>query len=803
MKALNAFGGRLVIALSVAVALLPGIVPNLACAAGASVAAPDPNKLEEVVVTAEKRTSTVQATPFSVTALTGPQLAAEGVTGLASLAGDTPGISIRSSGPGQTELEMRGLSSSGGSAPTVGFYIDDVPLSPPAASLNGKVVVDPDLFDLNRVEVLRGPQGTLYGSGSMGGTIKLVTNQPDLRTFSGQVHGILSSTYQGGLNPGGDVALNMPLIDDKLAIRLVATEKYTSGWVDRAVISPFPQPTDPGPACAGWNGCVRGDVTGTPPVAVIDNTNWERLVGGRASLLYKPNDRLSISLLAMAQSIRMGGYSEYDLPYSGGQEYHYQPANLNEPFHDNFHLYSATIEYSFASMKATSVTSYWKREESQTQDSTEEVFSLLNYYYVPLPPPPPDPCQPFCALALPNFVPITFTEKDTSQQFSEEFRLASTGNAPLQWIAGVFYANLHSAFIDTNQAIALGDPTVFAYAANSRNGIVYDSNNPYKIDQFAIFGEASYAFANHIKVTAGARYFSYKSEVQEWQNGLAANTGTEEPVTPSFSSSAHGVSPKINVAWEPTGNYTMYAQIAKGFRPGGFNLPLPSSCAVSQETYDPDTSWDYEIGEKARLAGGRLTINADYYYIKWQNVQQSMNQGCGYTNTQNLADATSSGPEVEVNAVLTPEVRLGLGGAINHTSFSSIKPEFLALANSSQITIPSAILNVPKYTLTSSLAWQHPLEHNHRLMLRLSDSWVGRSNDISFTQTTLPAYHLTALRAGVHSDIWSVTAFMNNIFDKRAMLSTNTTAFDWVIPSLTRVATNQPRTVGIEADYRF
>jgi outer membrane receptor protein involved in Fe transport len=787
MKALNRVAARAVVAFLVVVALPLGVVPSRAYAAGTSDAAPDRNQLEEVVVTAEKRTSTVQATPFSVTALTGSQLTSEGVTGLASLAGDTPGISIRSSGPGQTELEMRGLSSSGGSAPTVGFYIDDVPLTPPAASLNGKVVVDPDLFDLNRVEVLRGPQGTLYGSGSMGGTIKLVTNQPDLHTFSTQVHAILSSTNQGGLNPGGDVALNMPLIDDKLAIRLVATEKYTSGWVDRAVVSPFPQPIDPGPACAGWNGCVRGDVTGTPPVAVIDNSNWERLVGGRASLLYKPNDRLSISLLAMAQSIRMGGYSEYDQPYSGGQEYHYQPANMNEPFHDDFHLYSTTIEYSFTNMKATSVTSYWSREESQTQDSTEEVFSLLNYYYG--------------QGSLTDFVPINFTEKDTSHQFSEEFRLASTGNAPLQWIAGAFYASLHSAFIDTNEAIALG--SLPAFAANSPNGIVYDANNPYKIDQFAIFGEGSYAFANHIKVTAGARYFGYRSEVHEWQNGLAANTGTEEPVTPSFSSSAHGISPKVNVAWEPTGNYTMYAQIAKGFRPGGFNLPLPASCAVSQETYDPDTSWDYELGEKARLANGRLTINADYYYIKWQNVQQSMNQGCGYTNTQNLADATSSGPEVEVNALLTPEVRLGLGGAINHTSFSSIKPEFLALANSSQITIPSAILNVPKYSLTSSLAWQHPLEHNRRLMVRLSDSWVGSSNDISFTQTSLPAYHLTALRAGIHSEIWSVTAFMNNIFDKRAMLSTNTTAFDWVIPSLTRVATNQPRTVGLEADYRF
>jgi iron complex outermembrane receptor protein len=799
MKTAIGVAARTGVAFLVVVALQWGIVPSRAQAAGTNDAAPGGTPLEEVIVTAEKRTSTVQNTPFSVTALTGQQLAAEGVAGLTSLIGFTPGISIRSAGPGQTELEMRGLSSSGGSAPTVGFYIDDVPLTPPAAALNGKVVVDPDLFDLNRVEVLRGPQGTLYGSGSMGGTIKLVTNQPDLHNFSTQVHAILSSTYQGGLNPGGDVAFNMPLIDDKLAIRLVATEKYTSGWIDRAVVSPFPQPVEPGPACAGWIGCVRGNVTASPPVKVIDNTNWERLVGGRASLLYVPTDRLSISVLAMAQSIKMGGYSEYDQPYSGGQEYHYQPADINEPFHDNFHLYSTTIDYSFASVKATSVTSYWTREESQTQDSTEEVFSLLNYYYVP----PPPPCSQFCSLSLPNFVPINFTEKDTSHQFSEEFRLTSTGTSPLQWIAGVFYANLHSAFIDTNQAAALGDPTVFAYAANSPNGIVYSANNPYKIDQSAVFGEASYAFANHIKVTAGARYYSYNSHVDEWQNGLAANTGTEEPVTPSFSSSAHGVSPKVNVGWEPTGDLTLYAQIAKGFRPGGFNLPLPSSCAVAQEIYGPDTSWNYELGEKARMASGRLTINADYYYIKWHDVQQAMNQACGYTNTQNLGDAKSYGPEIEVNALLTPELRLALGGAITQTALTNVKPEFVALADSSQITIPSAILNVPKYTLSSSLTWQHPLAYGYSLLAGLSDSLVGPAHDISFTQTTLESYHLTALRVGVHAKAWTVTSFVNNIFDKRVMYSTNTTSFDWVIPSLTRVATNQPRTVGLEADYRF
>src|ERR1700720_289105 len=160
--------------------------------------------LEEIVVTAEKRSSTVQDTPISMTAMSGDLMQQEGISDLTGVVQAVPGISVRTAGPGQTELEMRGLSSSGGSAPTVGFYLDDYPLTPPAAALNGKVVIDPDLFDLNRVEVLRGPQGTLYGSGSMGGTIRLIPNEPDLQKMEGNVDTLISGTQGGGANPGID-----------------------------------------------------------------------------------------------------------------------------------------------------------------------------------------------------------------------------------------------------------------------------------------------------------------------------------------------------------------------------------------------------------------------------------------------------------------------------------------------------------------------------------------------------------------------------------------------------------------------
>jgi len=164
----------------------------------------------EIIITAEKRAATVQNTPISLTAISGDALAEQGTTDMRGIIAEVPGISMRYEGPGQTELELRGLASSGGSSPTVGFYLDEVPLSPPAASITGKVVIDPDLFDLSRVEVLRGPQGTLYGSGSMGGTIKLVTNQPNLTKYEGALEGILSGIPGHGVNIGGNAMINAP-----------------------------------------------------------------------------------------------------------------------------------------------------------------------------------------------------------------------------------------------------------------------------------------------------------------------------------------------------------------------------------------------------------------------------------------------------------------------------------------------------------------------------------------------------------------------------------------------------------------
>src|ERR1700728_2330227 len=247
------------------------------------------NPIDEIVVTAQKRVSTVQDTPESIEALSAEDLQASGVPSLATLAQGTPGVSLKSEGPSQTEIEMRGMTSSGGNSATVGFYLDDIPLAGPASAQNGHVVIDPDLYDLNRIEILRGPQGTLFGSGSMGGTVRLITNQPNLSQFQSTAQSVLSGTDGGGFNHKDNLMINLPLINDTLALRVVATEDYTSGWIDRIVANPSP--------LAGGIpvGTVRGAVQDAPLEKQYPDSNAYQTYTVRATVLWKPTDSLSVT----------------------------------------------------------------------------------------------------------------------------------------------------------------------------------------------------------------------------------------------------------------------------------------------------------------------------------------------------------------------------------------------------------------------------------------------------------------------------------------------------------------------------
>jgi iron complex outermembrane receptor protein len=725
--------------------------------------------LQEVVVTAEKRDSTVQKTPISMTAITGADLQAQGVTDLVEVAQQVPGVSFKTSGPGQTELEMRGLTSTGGESPTVGFYLDETALTPPAMAQNGKVVIDPNLFDLNRVEILRGPQGTLYGAGSMGGTIKLVTNQPDLQHFGVNAEGTFSDTDGGGFNHTENAMLNLPLAPGIVALRIVGTDENISGWIDRDVVNPFPLEVN--------NSTQRGDVAAAPVSERFSDSNWETLRGGRAALLVKPLDALSIDAGILYQSIHQGGPNTIDVP--PGNEVHYQPFDVAEPFEDNFNLYTLTAKYDFDGFQIVSATANWTRHQLQTQDISE----AMQYYIGGFLGPPAD--FPF-STADGGLGAGSISEDDYSRQVSEELRIASTGDSPLQWLGGAYYSSFHA----TSHVYSYYDGFTALFGTNN----LADNHRLLNIDQYALFGETSYEMPDHLKSTVGFRYFTYHSDSATSVSGVSAN-GTSATLYSNAQNS--GVTPKVNLAYIPDDNTTIYGTVSKGFRPGGPNSPIPPPCTPAPEQFGPDSVWSYELGEKLRFAESRVSVNGDIYYEDWSNIQQEVAPPCGYKFTTNAGKARVYGAELEVAVIPVVGLTLTESVGYTHATNSTTLPEANVVAG-------DRLLDVPEVTSNTSATYRYPLPLSQpmNLVFRVNNSYVDSIQDITYARNTLPAYDLVNSRVGLEADHWSAMFFVDNLTNKVALLS-DTGALSANVSIFNRVATNQPRTFGVDLNYKF
>jgi iron complex outermembrane receptor protein len=730
--------------------------------------------LQEIIVTAEKRASTVQKTPISITAISGAELQAQGLSDLQAVAQQVPGVSFKTSGPGQAEFEMRGLTSTGGESPTVGFYLNETALTPPAMAQNGKVVIDPDLFDLNRVEILRGPQGTLYGAGSMGGTIKLVTNQPDPQRFSANLEGIGSGTNGGGFNHTENAMVNAPIIPDVVALRVVATDKYVEGWIDRDVMNPFPLELEI-PNGANPPITLRGNVAGAPLVQRFGESNWERLQGGRAELLVQPNERLSITAGVLYQRINQGGPNTIDVP--PGNEVHYQPFDVAEPFNDTFNLYDLTIKYNFDSFQIVSATSDWDRQQNQTQDISEAMQDFIGGFFGP------PAAFPF-SIADGGLGAGSISEDDYTRQFSEELRAASTGNGPLQWLIGGYYSTFHA----TSHVFSFYEGFIPIFGTDN----LADNHRILGLDQYALFGEASYQLPGNFKATLGARYFTYHSDSATAVSGVSAS-GTSETLFGRASNS--GVSPKFNLAYIPSDDITIYGTISKGFRPGGPNSPIPPPCTPAPQQFGPDSIWSYELGEKMKFLDSRVSVNGDVYYEDWSNTQQQVAPPCGFKFTTNAGKAKVYGAELEIAVVLAPGLVLSQNVGYTHATNSTTIPAAGVVAG-------DRLLDVPEYTANTNLSYRHPMAGAMSLVARINNGYVDSMQDITFTRNTLPSYDLVNARVGVESDRWSALVFIDNLTDKKALLS-DTGALSANISILNRVATNQPRTIGVDLNYRF
>jgi iron complex outermembrane receptor protein len=759
--------------------------------------------LGEIVVTAQKRVSTVQDTPISITAVSGADIQDRGITDLSTLAAATPGVSLKSNGPGQTELEMRGMTSSGGNSATVGFYLDDIPMTAPAGAQNGKVVIDPTLYDLNRIEVLRGPQGTLYGSGSMGGTVKLITNQPNLTESQGSVESILSGTDGGGFNHNDNFMVNIPIVNDQLALRIVGSEAYTSGWIDRIVANPFPLPTN--------GGATRGNVQAAPVESRRKGSNAEHLYGARATMLWKPTAELSITPSIFYQRITQEGPSAFDS--NPGTQAHYQPFNVAEPYSDRIVVYSLTANYKFDSFDVTSITSQWNRTSIQSQDGSENFNNPISGVEINAP--------ATIGFYLPGGTgPVQGTETDPSSQFSQEIRAASTGDGRLTWVGGVFYSHFKSTF---NLYTAVQDPSVYVDLGTfgpATTNAIWNLTNPTKLSQYAVFGESTYAITEGLKATIGLRWYSYDYSFYDYFAGWGSPQGGATPSQDYITQSQNGVNPKFNLAYEFDKDLMVYVTAAKGFRPGGGNQPLPTGgplwapggvpLSVSPfkyaggqwpKSYSPDTLWSYELGEKARLFDRRLTVNASVYYEKWSNVQV-LELPNDYLLADNGGTAKIYGGELEVRAALGGGFQLGVSGGYTH---ASLRPGV-------HYTIQpfDKLPDVPTHTADINLTYSHALSEKYQFTARVENTYVASRLDLTFPPgfstgelTSLPSYDLTNIRAGIHSDAgWGAALFANNLFNKQAYLE-NMTQLTLTNASFNRVITNQPLTIGVDLTYTF
>ena len=759
-------------------------------ATSASDANTDTSGLAEITVTAEKFTSTIQNTAISMSALSGDQLQAEGLTRIEDIAHEIPGLSMRSAGPGLTEYEARGLASNGGAAPTVGFYLDEIPLSPPALSQSGKVVIDPDLYDIERVEVLRGPQGTLYGSGSMGGTIRVITNQPKLGAFEGSVQGTVSDTDGGGGNYGGNLMLNLPL-GDVFALRVVLSDLYRSGWIDNKTVTPFP---------INMNSTIRGDVQDAPVTSVIHDANDERLSSGRVSLLYKPSEDFSILATALQQSLHLGGYDLLDGSPTNASpsrvyDAHYEAFPLREGVRDDISVFGLTLNANVNIADLTSATAYWSRLGVQTEDASESIY-VANAYSTP-------------------FVAVPYSERDPSHQFSQEIRLTSHDVGGLHWVAGAFYSSLRSVWNEIGESPLNATPAV-------PDGSYFISWNPYTVKQTALFADGSYKFTDQWKLSAGVRWYTYKSQQDEFSWGYDGPNETPPAASQITKASDKGFNPRIDLSYAPTPDFTAYTTVSKGFRPGGANQILPPEsepphCTPGALQFGPDAAWNYELGEKAKLFDNWLTINSDIYYIKWTGIQQVLTLPCGYQYYNNAGDGRSFGPELEINAKLAAEWTASLSGAwtdakITHPNASytafltsvAFEPDGVSRPCATAAGCTAPIMNVAKDTASLSLTYSTAVLSDYQLSARLADVFVGSSYDVAYYfGYKLPSYNLANARVNLAHGDWSANLFVDNLTNKVALMTANNTSFQFNIPQLVRYSTNQPRTVGMQINYKF
>ncbi len=738
--------------------------------ATASADAESQTEVADIIVTATKRgDEALRNVPIAIQALTGDTLTNSGATQFSDYATRVPSLSFQDLGPGDKKYIIRGINSTG--AATVGAYYDEAVISADNRNDGGGRNTDIRLYDIERIEVLKGPQGTLYGASSESGTIRIITKKPDMLNFGGYIAGELSTTHKGGTNYNINGALNLPIVEDKLAARVVGWYVDDSGFVDQTRI----------------------------PAGLLKDVNNDRTSGGRATLRYTPTESFTLTASATIQKTHSDGSSRYTPPGTPSFSTVGFPAVpggdlintdlTRSPLDDKVKIYSLTGEYDFGSGSLVATTNYFDRSMRFTFDSSPILF----FFGVPIP-------------------GITI-QPQSRRIWSNELRYASKFDGPFNFVLGGFYSHEKSDFdVEVVRSNDLGEPRGPFTRLNSDDALSNPNGNTFfgrfdnnRLSQYAVFGEATFAFTPELKATVGARYFHNKLTSAQETTHPFGGFGPNPPGVLRNSANDHKTTFKGNLSWKPNEDVLVYATAAQGFRTGGLNqADLPFASGIPR-SYDSDSLWNYELGTKLSLADKRLRIDAAVYHIDWSNIQvRAVDSTGAFPFTTNAGGASVDGVEADINAVLAKGVTLAAGGSYQNAKLTSDQPGPTPRPGNLGLD-GDRIPNVPRFSGSVNLDVDRPLSGTFNYLVHADVSYHGSSHTTLAANTTrdpfdvrLQSYTLVNLRLGIKNDLWTAAVFARNLFDKRAQVDAISSSQDPLA-----LITVRPQTFGLSLSRKF
>lgn len=780
--------------------------------------------LEEVVVTAQRREQRLQDVPISVTALGQEQMDAQGVRNVDDIARLTPGVTFQRADArngAMSTISIRGIASTAG-ASTTGVYIDDTPIQIRALGAgNAAFNAFPGVFDLDRVEVLRGPQGTLFGAGSEGGTVRFITPQPSLAKFGLYARSEFAYTQYGSPSEELGFAVGTPLVEDRIGVRFSAWVRRDGGWVDRmnwsrAGLTSYPSatpypPTAPTPA----------NVTD----AVDNNANWQTSSAFKLAFTIAAADGLTITPSLYYQKMHVNDTQAFWAGASDPGSGDFNNLNAtNAESDDRFYLPALKIDWAFAGMRLVSNTSYFNRDSKAVNDYTAFETALWGQVFTTagIPGSIPYLNGPYYPSGL---TPATSFQGNLQNNIMQELRLQSDDpSARINWVVGLFYSHGRQTAI---QIVA--DPGLFGFIASTnavgfgpaleggKYTFVQDPVISYD-RQLALYGQADIKVTDRLTLTAGVRAADTKFQASAFYHGFVVGP----PVNDSGSQHEHPVTPKIGLSFKIDADNMVYATATKGYRIGGYNPRVGSPCAGDpnfpgyHNLYDSDSVWSYEVGAKDELIDHKLRLNTSLFYIDWKNIQQIIGlSSCGFGYTSNLGAARSQGLDLQADLAITRNLIAALAVGYNNAKYTqTVKSVPTAAAN--LVTEGDHIVGWP-WTVGASVQYNFQIMAEHDSYFRVDYQYQAKQSDRvpgnnpqnggyqPWAVFSLPEVSQLSLRVGSHFGGLEASVFCNNITNAHPILA-SATSINFGIPGGLVdhfVSTLRPRTFGITAAYRL